>query len=323
MLASAQSLADGSLCIAVPPIDSEEEAWCAANQVLSMSSCLSMHGFEFEAMEVEDRWILTTRDLNPTEGAGCRSTHLAVLKETGLVLALRRSGIPDIDFGDVLDVHSEKIEYEIVDGKLEVFGYELTPLEPLPDFESCEECDYAELVDLVPSPDQRYVLIVVDVRFTSFDAWLFDRQSGSAPTRIASGRRGRHLIRSEWHGDRRIEMTFAGMGYAASIFVDSESPGDAREVKDLLHYDADRDCFVGYRYDWDSSTHLIEVGTVFADHSVVETFPIALDNEYLSDSIRMFESVEIGGTDLIVTYQTTQSGLVRDVFQPALLRETN
>ena len=74
ILAFSQSMADDSPCISVPPIDTVEKAWCVANRVLSMESCLSMHGFEYEAFEGEDRWVLTTRDLNPTEGAGCGST---------------------------------------------------------------------------------------------------------------------------------------------------------------------------------------------------------------------------------------------------------
>ncbi len=323
IFASAQSLADDSACTPDPPIDTEEKAWCAAGTVLSMSSCASMYGFEFHAYEGEDRWFLTTRDRNPREGAGCGSTHLAVIKATGLILNLPESGIRDTEFGDDEGNQSENIDFEIVDGRLAVFGYELDPTGPLPEFESCLECDYAELVDLVPSPDQRYVLIALDVRFTNFDAWVFDRQSGSAPERIASERGGRHHVRSEWHGDGRIELAFAGMGYAKSLFFDLASPGEAREVDNLLLYDADRDCFVRYRYDWDAGSHVIDVGTVFAEDSAVESFPVALDNEYHSDSLYMFESVDVNETDLIVTYKTTQRGLVRDVFQPALLRESH
>ncbi len=225
--------------------------------------------------------------------------------------------------GTAFGAESDGVEYEIVGGKLVVFGHELVPHQALPDFGSCEECQSFHSVDLVRSPDIRRVLIISDVHLANFDAWVFDTQSDSVPVRIAKERRGRHLTRSEWHSNIRIELSFAGMGYSTSIFIDVSRPDDSKIINDPLLYDAERDCSVRYVHDADTGTDLIEIGTVFAGDSAVERFPVALDNEFLSDSLYMFEKVEIDGPNLIVTYKTSERGMVRDVFQPKLLLEEN
>ena len=86
-------------------------------------------------------------------------------------------------------------------------------------------------------------------------------------------------------------------------------------------YDADLDVYVRYVYDFDTGTDQIEVGTAFSTDRTVERFPIALDNEYLSESRFMIESADIDGTNLVVTYDTTARGNVRDVFNPGVLAE--
>jgi len=213
------------------------------------------------------------------------------------------------------------IEYEIVDGKIVVFGHTLVPRKTLPDFAGCKECESTLYMRFVFSPDNRRILIVSDILRENFDAWVFDTQSGAVPVRIADERRGTHAGRPVWHSDNVIELPFAGMGYSTSIFIEVSNPSDAREIDGPLLYDADRDVYVNYEYNFDKKEHQVEVGTLFTDHREVERFPIALDIEYRSDSRHMIESVEIDGPNLIVTYNTTASGMVRDVFKPKVLEQ--
>ncbi len=223
--------------------------------------------------------------------------------------------------GAAFPADSDDIEYMIVDGTIVVFGHTLVPRETLPEIEVCEECESIHSVGFVRSPDERRVLIISDVHLANFDAWVFDTQSNTAPTRVADKRRGRHLSRSEWHANDKIELFFGGMGYSTSLFIDIARPNDAREIDDPLLYDADLDVYVRYVYDFDTGTDQIEVGTAFSTDRTVERFPIALDNEYLSESRFMIESADIDGTNLVVTYDTTARGKVRDVFNPGVLAE--
>ena len=224
-------------------------------------------------------------------------------------------------FGTVFPANSQDIEYKVVDGKIVVFGHTLVPREMLPENEVCEECESIHSVGFVRSPDERRVLIISDVHLANFDAWVFDTQSNAAPIRVADKRRGRHHSQSEWHANDRIELFFGGMGYSRSLFIDVAKPADARVIDDPLLYDTDRDVYVRYVYDSDTGTDQIEIGGVFSADRTVERFPIALDNEYQSDSRFMIESAEIDGKDLIVTYNTTAKGEVRDVFNPSVLLE--
>ncbi len=166
----------------------------------------------------------------------------------------------------------DDFRFEIVDGAIVVFGHALVPGDPLPKAGECDDCGPFHSVNLVRSPEGRWILIISDAHLANFDAWIFDTQSKAAPKRITDKRRGRHFTGAEWHSYYRLELSFGGMGYSTS--------------------------FDG-----------------------IDRFPIALDNEYLSESRFMIESVEIDGTSLVVTYDTTARGKVREVFYPRVLVE--
>ena len=214
---------------------------------------------------------------------------------------------------------ADDIEYRLVDGAIVVFGHTLTPAEPLPDNIKCEECGAFHSVSLVQSPDKRWVLIISDVRLQNFDAWVFDTQSKSAPRRITDTRRGRHFTGVEWHSDDRLELSFGGMGYTTSLLFDAARAGGPKVIDNLLLYDGNRDVYVRYLYDSETSTDRVEVGRVFSVDEAIERFDIALDNKYVSNSRFMIQSVQIDGANLLVTYDTTARGKVRDVFEPRAL----
>jgi hypothetical protein len=213
------------------------------------------------------------------------------------------------------------VQYDIVGGEIIVFGHTLTPAEPLPETLKCDDCDATHSVGFVRSPDERWILIISEVHLANFNAWLFDTRSKGAPHRIADKRRGRHFTGVEWHSGERFELAFGGMGYSTSLLFDATRPGDARKFTDLLLYDVERDVYVRYLHDFDKGTDNVEIGNVFSADGIAERFPIMLDNEYLSESRFMIESVEIDGTSLVVTYDTRARGKVREVFDPRVLME--
>ncbi len=210
-------------------------------------------------------------------------------------------------------------EYEIVNGAIVAFGHRLVPREPLPEASACDDCGPFHSVGFNHSPDGRWILIVSDVHLAGNDVWLYDTRTEAMPIHVVDKRRGRHFVGVEWHSGRVFEVSWGGMGYTTSLMFDAENPGDRKELNDLLLYDAGRDVYVQYLHDIATSTDVIEIGPVLSTAGETERFPIALDNEYQSNSRFMIEAVEIDDTILIVTYNTTAKGLVREEFSPQLL----
>lgn len=220
--------------------------------------------------------------------------------------------------GPVRALSSISDDYQIIDDQVVVLGHTLAAAEELPDL-SCEDCGSAHSVSLIWSPDDRRVLVVSDVHLANFDAWIIERGENTSPSRIAAHRAGRHLTRSVWHGDHKVELTFGGMGYTTTMLVDVSRPKDVKKIGNCLLFDAHRDVYVRYAWDANSNAREIEVGMVFAGNGHAERFPIALDNEYHSDSLGMIKTVEIHGDELTVTYDTKAHGIVRDVFRPSAM----
>lgn len=208
-----------------------------------------------------------------------------------------------------------KPEYEVVDGAVLVFGHRLETENPLPEIGDCEGCG---AIGFHFSPGGRWVLIESDVRFTANDIWLYDTASGARPKHVVGKRLGRHL-ETKWISNNIFEARWSGMGYSSSLLFDVENPVERKALSNLLLYDSARDVYVRYRYNKEMFAHEIEIGFVFSPGGEAERFPVALDVEYLSDAIYRFESVEIGGMDVVVTYDTKARGRVEDRFSPRVL----
>lgn len=207
------------------------------------------------------------------------------------------------------------IDYAVVDGAVLVFGHRLETRNPLPEIGDCEGCG---AIGFHRSPDGRWILIVSDVRFTDNDIWLYDTSTGAMPNHLVGKRQGRHL-ETDWLSDRVFEVRWGGMGYSGSLLFDAASPGAGRALANLLLYDAARDVYVRFHYDKHTRANMIEIGAAFSASTWASRYPIVLDNEYPSDSIHQFESVEIDGAHLIVTYKTKAGGPVTKRFTPQIL----
>ncbi len=208
--------------------------------------------------------------------------------------------------------------YQVVDNDIVVLGHALTTAEQLPDL-SCEECAGAHNVTVVRSPGADWVLVVSDVHLSNFDAWILDEHEGSPPIRIAEHRCGRHLSKSQWHGNNIVELTFDGMGLRCTLLTDARNPTEVLGIDGLLHFDADRDVYVRYEWNVSPGAREIEVGPVFGGNGPIERFPIALDNPNVPDSLGEIVSVEIDGSELTVVYDTQARGIVSDTFRPQIL----
>lgn len=210
---------------------------------------------------------------------------------------------------------SGDVDYEVVDGAVLVFGHRLETGNRLPETGDCERCG---AIAFHRSPDGRWILIVSDVRFTDNDIWLYDTSTGAMPTHVVDKRRGRHL-ETNWISDRVFGVRWSGMGYSSSLLFDVAGPGTGKALENLLLYDAERDAYVRFHYDAQISASMVEIGPAFSLSAEVERFPIALDNEYLSDWGDRIESVEIDGAHLVVTYKTKTKGPITDRFAPRIL----
>lgn len=63
-------------------INSEQEAWAAIQDILKVQSCLSAYGFEQQATDMGEYWLLESEDENPNINS-CRKTKIQVNKKTG------------------------------------------------------------------------------------------------------------------------------------------------------------------------------------------------------------------------------------------------
>jgi hypothetical protein len=207
------------------------------------------------------------------------------------------------------------VDYEVVDGAVLVFGHRLETSNRLPEIGDCEGCG---AIGFHRSPEGRWILIVSDVRFTDNDIWLYDTSTGAMPTHVVDKRHGRHL-ETDWLSSGVFEVRWTGMGYSGSLLFDAAGPSAGKALADPLLYDVARDVYVRFHYDANSSASMVEIGSAFSASAGTERFPIALDNEYLSEWRFQIEGVEIDGADLAVTYKTKVRGLVTDRFSPQIL----
>lgn len=210
-----------------------------------------------------------------------------------------------------------KPEYQVVDGAVLVFGHRLETENPLPKIGHCETCS---AIGFVYSPDERWVMIISDVRFTDNDIWLYDTSTGAKPRRVVDKRRGKHLIETDWLSNRIFEIRWGGMGYTTSLLFDVANPGEGKALSDLLLYDVERDVYARFHNVANEYPgYMIEVGSAFSPAVPAERFAIALDMEYLSDWAFQIDSVEIDGAHLVVTYDTKARGKVTDRFPARVL----
>lgn len=209
-----------------------------------------------------------------------------------------------------------KIEYEVVDGAVLVFGHRLETRNRLPKIGDCEDCT---AIGFHYSPDGRWILIESDVRFTDNDIWLYDTRTGAMPNHVVDKRHGKHL-ETNWLSDRIFEVRWIGMGYSRSLLFDAENSGSGKALADLMLYDAERDVYVRYQYDKSRSSDMIEIGSVFSAANKAERFPIALDYKYYAEWMFQVESVAIEGSRVVVTHLIKGDKVtVRSEFSPQVL----
>lgn len=213
----------------------------------------------------------------------------------------------------------EKIEYEVVDGAILVFGYRLETENPLPEIGDCEGC---EAIGFQRSPDGRWILIESDVRLTANDIWLYDTSTGAEPKHVVDKRYGTHLLDTKWYSSRIFEVRWAGQGYGKSLLIDAENPGDGELLADLLLYNAERDIYARFDYELDTDVSMVEIGSAFSRAAGTERIPIPLDLGSRWDWASRIDKVEIDGAHLIVTYDAEARGKVTDRFPARMLGGT-
>ena len=83
---SCPSVAGASPCETKPPIETEQEAKCAAEHFFILRSCQSKHGFTRRVSEFDQYWEILVKDRNPDEDKACRQVRLRICKMSGKVV---------------------------------------------------------------------------------------------------------------------------------------------------------------------------------------------------------------------------------------------
>ena len=121
---------------------------------------------------------------------------IRVVKPIAFLIAI--SLILSISLSSSSDLWAKEIEYEVVGGKLAVFGYVLDPKYPIPsaDFEG-------RVIAFHLSPDNKWIVIQSGYRI-KVDLWLYNTETKAKPVRIAS-QPGNHTT-VNWHGSEVFEI---------------------------------------------------------------------------------------------------------------------
>ena len=75
-----------SLCEIVPPVETAQQAECAAEHFLIIQSCLSKYGFTRRVSQTAEYWEVIVEDNNPDKNKACRGAKLRVCKTSGMVI---------------------------------------------------------------------------------------------------------------------------------------------------------------------------------------------------------------------------------------------
>jgi len=206
----------------------------------------------------------------------------------------------------------EEAPYTVIDGALQVFGHLLRPTFEIKQATSPEDEDYST-ISFPRSGDGRWVAIVHTRDTYSTEFWLYDSHTGNRPARIPVGS-GRHGD-LRWHTDDILEISFTGMGYSVSEFVEVTRPGESFRVADLLYCNASERIYVSFYQDG------VEIGRLFEeDDALKERFPIDLEYRSAVDAVLTIEEVAIEGRALTVAHRRQDGSLARRTFSPVILQ---
>lgn len=210
------------------------------------------------------------------------------------------------------ELWAKDVEYEVVGGRLAVFGYVLDPIYPIPgaDVEG-------RVIAFHVSPDKKWIVIQSGYRI-EVDLWLYDTESKAKPVRIAS-QPGNHTT-VNWHGSEVFEVFWGGMGYGMSQLFRVADPQTGKRIDDMLLYDPRRDVYVSFLID-DSLSSVIEMGKVFSEQKPKsERFKLDLEYTYVSDARFAIDDSKIIGNKVVVTHTKTSGDKVEETFSPRLLQ---
>jgi hypothetical protein len=229
---------------------------------------------------------------------------LAVLPIACLVLAALLSVAGDAWAGD--------IQYEVVGGKLVVFGHVLDPVYPVPGAEV-----ESRVIAFHRSPDKKWIVIQSGYRI-EVDLWLYNTETKAKPVRIAC-QPGNHTT-VNWHYSDVFEINWGGMGYDTSQLFQVGNPQTGKRVDGMLLYEPRRDVYVSFVID-DSLSSVIEVGRAFNEQKpALERFKLDLEYEYVSEARFAINDTRIVGNKLAVTHTRMNGDKVESVFSPRILQ---
>ena len=210
------------------------------------------------------------------------------------------------------DLWAEEIEYDVLDGKLTVFGYMLDPKYPIPGADSEDR-----FITFRQSPNKKWIVIQSGYRI-KVDLWLYNNETKAKPVRIAS-QPGNHTA-VNWYGSKVFEIFWGGMGYSMSQLFQVEDPQIGQQIDDMLLYDYRRDVYVSFFVD-DSYSSGIEIGRAFYEPKLKpERFKLNLEYTYVSDARFAINDVRIIRNRVAVTHTKMNGVKVVETFSARALQ---
>ena len=210
------------------------------------------------------------------------------------------------------DLWAKEFEYEVVEGKLAVFGHVLDPKYPIPsaDFEG-------RVIAFHISPDEKWIVIQSGSRI-KVDLWLYNTETKAKPVRIVS-QPGNHTTVC-WHGSEVFEIFWGGMGYSKSQLFQVGDPQIGKQISDMLLYDRQHDVYVSFFID-DSLLSRIEIGRTFDKQKLKpQRFKINLEYTHVSDARFAIDHVKIIGNKVVVTHTKMNGDKVEEIFPSRFLQ---
>jgi hypothetical protein len=209
-------------------------------------------------------------------------------------------------------VFAKGVEYQVIAGKLAVFGHVLDPKYPIP-----SDDEEGRVIAFHPSPNEKWIVIQSGYR-VEVDLWLYNTQTKAKPVRIAS-QPGTHTT-VNWHGSQVFEVAWGGMGYSVSELFEVKDLQGGKRINDMLLYDQERDIYVSFLIDKALGAG-IEVGRAFVKETrQPERYKLNLEYTYVSDARFAIDDVAITGKKVVVTHTRANGEKVRESFSLDFLR---
>jgi len=189
---------------------------------------------------------------------------------------------------------------EAEDGIVKLFGFEIDVKKPVSISKPPREDDTS--VYFKNNKNNEFIVVQL---FSDMEAefWLYNSALKQKPKKIQV-ETGRHA-KVSWQGDHIIEISWGGMGYSITKYIDAKNLKHRTTVDDLLLYDNNSNIYVSFYRDG------VEIGHVLNSECETKKIDLDLEYKYVSDAIMSIENVNIINETVSVKY-LAKDGVIKN-----------